>query len=326
MEFSLKKAIYNKGTFVTEEERSEYRMLSNAARSKSSVLQHNDTDAFRIPTETRALTAFGESVHSVVKGLHEGVRDNSILNKLGAEFIYPNAPVNVPDYSGINAEWKPVGESANGDNGQFQGRFLTPKRLTVKLTYTEDFFLLQTPETDAILMKDIVNAINSKLQQTIFGNHAAGSKDIPNGLLSSVPMVAELPSKASTMAMKAKVLKNNASADTVKYITNSEGYALLEQTPIIAGGDVFLLKDKELNNYPILETNALVSVGEKKNQHPLICADWSKLVIAQFGIEVRMNPFSKAHEGCIEVIANGYFDYCFRSQDWIERKLIKSAE
>lgn len=327
MKFNLRKAIYTGREFrLTNEEKSEYRLLSNSSYCSPGSENIVDTSGlFAIPSEKRS-SLFGSSVSCVVDGLHEGVRDNLLLYKLGAEFIYPTTNVSVPDFSGVNAEWKPTGQAASGNSGIFDGRYLTPKRLTAKLTYSREFFLSTDDYVDRVLINDIRNAMIEKLQQTILGAHDADTPNMPNGLLSSVPLTIEVPTKANTMSMKTKVLKNNGASNTICYITNSEGYALLEQTPVIAGGDVFLVKNKELNNIPILETNSLIAQGEKNNQYPLICADFSKLVIAQFGMYVTANPFSKGHIDCIDIIINGYFDWCFRSQDWIDRKCIKAAE
>ena len=93
--------------------------------------------------------------------------------------------VSIPVFSGSNVAWAGEVTGAADGAGSFSEVVLEPKRLTAYVDVSKQFLLQDSNDAEAMLKRDIVNAISEKLEQTILGN-TAGSTTQPAGLFNGV--------------------------------------------------------------------------------------------------------------------------------------------
>ena len=132
-----------------------------------------------------------------------------------------------------------------------------------------------------MLLRDIVNAVSSKLENTIFGS-AAGSATQPAGFFATAPAINGVATYGNIVAMETAVDTANA-LGTAKYICNAGAKGVLKTTPKVAGQPVYIMGENgEMNGYPCLCTNHVakqLQVGV--NEFGVVFGDWSQYVIGQ---------------------------------------------
>ena len=243
-------------------------------------------------------------------GLIEPLREALVCVKAGATFLTGlTGDVSIPRYTGTNALWKGEVAAAVDGAGTTSEITLSPKRITAFIDISKQFLTQNSAAVEAMLMKDIVNAISNKLENTIFGS-AAGSATQPAGFFATAPAIAGVTTYSNMVGLETAVDTLNA-LGSAKYITNAGGRGLLKTTPKVAGQPVYILGDNgEMNGYPVLVTNHVakqLQVGA--NEFGVVFGDWSQYVIAQWGaIDLTVDAVSQALNGNVRVVINAYFD------------------
>jgi len=160
-----------------------------------------------------------------------------------------------------------------------------------------------------MLMKDIVNAVSTKLQSTIFGKEAASATQ-PGGFFAVAPTIAGTATWANVVKMETNVDTANALGKGA-YITNAGGRGILKTTVKVANQANYLMDNgNEMNGYPVLVTNGVakaLQVGV--DEYGVVFGDWSQYVIAQWGaIDIVVDGLSQAINGNVRIVINAYFD------------------
>lgn len=284
-----------------------------------------------LPTiESRATitaTAGAAAIATELQPLMGPLRDALVLTQAGAHFMTGlRGTLSFPAYSGSTANWVAPGTSVAQGEGTFSAVTMSPKRLAAMIIVDKQFLLQDSVDAEAMLRRDIIDAIVGKLEATVFGKHSKSTANTPDGLLSGVTLTAAVPTKANTTALKAAVRKANIPTMRPAYVTNSEGYALLETTRLDSGSGLFLLENGRLNGVPVLETNGVVSGGSGGTEHPLIYGDFSQLIIGQWGaIELKVDPYTLADKDQVRIIVNSYWDIKARRDAAFKSTAIKAG-
>jgi hypothetical protein len=163
---------------------------------------------------------------------------------------------------------------------------------------------------EAMLMNDIVKAINDKLESTIFGK-VAGSATQPAGFFASAPTVNGSVSFANIVALETAVDAANAAVGNLCYITNATGRGLLKKTVKVANQASYLMEtDGKMNGYPVMVTNHIASALQVgANEEGLIFGNFADLLIGQWGaIDLTVDPYTAAKTADIIITVNAYFD------------------
>lgn len=245
------------------------------------------------------------------------LRGESILSKVGATFLTGLVGnVSIPAYSGSTAKWK--GEMVAADNGmgEFSSVELSPKRLTAYVDVSRQFLAQDSVGAENLLMRDIVDAIISKLEQTVFGD-AEGTNDMPEGLLYDAETVD--PSYAQACEDEAAITDFRGEK---LYVMSPAAKAAFKQTTISGQlSDLrLLMQDNEVNGYRVVSSSNVADGG-------YLFGDFSELVIAQWGaIDLTIDPYTLATKNAVRIVVNAFFDAKLRRPGAVIGAVIDSGE
>lgn len=278
--------------------------VNNAGMKEMRKAGLNTIGQIYLPTEKRAVSVATEGVDVVATDLYdiiEPLRAKNVLLNAGAKF-YTGLSNNVqlPVMTGANVGWAgEVGEAAGGGTA-FGNVVLQPKRLTAFVDISKMLLAQDSIGVENAIRMDLINAINSKIESTILGSGAktAGS---PAGMFNG-----KTPTKVTDfeglVGLEALVEENNVLGD-IAYIASPSAKASFRNMMKGSKGTAQLAYiDSSLDGTPVYSTS---NVAAKQ----FIVGDFSNLAIGQFGgIDITVDPFSKASTGMVRLVVNAYFD------------------
>ena len=251
------------------------------------------------------VAGFGqENVPEEKKSLDVAIRNASVLNRIGATW-FGNAvgDISLPHYDGSQVGWKGEIEAADDGKGGFSEVILQPKRLTAYVDVSKQFLLQDSNDAEAILVRDLAEAIAEHLDETVFGD-ATGSTQ-PAGLFSAEYDIAETGNTLSAitydnvLALESAVEENNGT--NFMFIANPKVKYALKGTQM-ASGLQMVYNAGEIDGYKAVVSNSVLAGG-------LICMDPRDLAVAQWGgVEITVDTVSRAIYGEVRLVVNAYFD------------------
>ena len=245
-----------------------------------------------------------ENVPEEKKSLDVAIRNASVLNKIGATW-FGNAvgDISLPHYDGSQVGWKGEIEAADDGKGGFSEVILQPKRLTAYVDVSKQFLLQDSNDAEAILVRDLAEAIAEHLDATVFGD-ATGSTQ-PAGLFSSEYDIAATGNTLSAITydnvleLESAVEENNGY--NFMFIANPRVKYALKGTQM-ASGLQMVYNAGEIDGYKAVVSNSVLEGG-------LICMDPRDLAVAQWGgVEITVDTVSRAIYGEVRLVVNAYFD------------------
>lgn len=264
----------------------------------------------QLPVEERALPTAGAIVATVIEqgkeiveteklNILEPLRGKSILAEAGATFLTGLVGnISIPTYSGSTVGWQ--GEMVEAENGKgaFDTVELSPKRLTAYIDISKQFLVQDSVGAEEMLRADIVNALVSKLEQTIFGDEA-GDSTKPAGIFYNAEEVN--PSYAAVCEAEADVTDF---AGDKRFVMSPAMKAQFKQTTI--SGDKsdlrLLMQGNEVDGYPVSVSSNVLAEG-------WAFGDFRELVVAQWGaIDIVVDPYTLATKNAIRLVINAFFD------------------
>jgi len=260
----------------------------------------------QLPTENRAIvtvTSEGEDVVATeVFNIMEPLRAKNVLADAGAT-IYTGlvGNVKVPVMGASQVTWEGETAAAQDGAGTFNHVELAPKRLTAYIDISKQF-LIQTENlsAEAKIRQDIVNAINTKLEQTILSADA-GTTTKPAGMLNGLTTSGALADFASICDLEAGVEGNNV-YDECKYVMDPKSKAVLRNMARSGDHTRLVMENKEVDGTPAFVTSNVP-------ENTVIYGAWSNLVIGQWGaIDLIVDPYTQAGNGCVRLVINAFFD------------------
>lgn len=267
----------------------------------------------QLPVEERAATddaivatvqTQGQEIVETEKlNILEPLRGKSILSEVGATFLTGLVGnISIPRYSGSTVGWK--GEMVAADNGEgaFDTVELSPKRLTAYIDISKQFLVQDSVGAEEMLRSDIVNALISKLEQTIFGD-AQGDTTKPAGIFYNAEEVN--PSYAAVCEAEAEVTDFSGNK---RFVMSPSMRAQFKQTTISGQQtDLRLLMDgNEVNGYPVSTSSNVLEEG-------WAFGDFRELVVAQWGsIDIVVDPYTLATKNAVRLVINAFFDAAVR--------------
>ena len=266
-------------------------------------------------TETRTVTVTdqGESPN-VVPGVHDSIIDteiqgileplysDSILFNLGCRTYsgVPYGDIQIPLMSKTSVGWAGEISAATATGVTFDTVLLSPKRLTAYIDISKMLLKQDTHQAEAAIRRDIVNALNDKLQETFFSDEA-GSEVKPAGIFYNQELT-EIEGFADIADLEATIDDNNISGNR-KYVVSNKAKAALRVMPKSSLTNQLMLESGEIDGTPVVATSAI----EDKN---MVYGDFSNIVICSWdNIELVLDEYTAAINGCIRLIINAYFDF-----------------
>lgn len=240
----------------------------------------NTVGQIYIPTmETRAaVSVASEGVDVVATDLYdiiEPLRAKNVLVQAGAKFytgLTNNAQI--PVMTGSNVNWAGETAAATDGNVAFNNVTLTPKRLTAYVDISKMLLAQDSIGVENAIRQDLINAINSKLENTILGK-GAKSATSPAGIFNG-----KTPTKVTDfeglVGLEAKVEEANVLGG-VSYIASPSARASFRNMMKGSRGTAQLAyTDGTLDGTPVYSTSNV----EAKT---FVVGDFSNLAIGSWG-------------------------------------------
>lgn len=261
-----------------------------------------------VNAETRAMTVQGDAgvhdsvVETEIEGILEPLYANSVLTKLGARWYsgLPQGDVQIPIMSGSTVKWEGEIADADATGNEFTTVKLSPKRLSAYIDISKQLIAQDTIGVEAAIRRDLVNALNDKLEATLFGN-AAGTTEKPAGLFYNV-VETNVDDFAGLCQFEAAVENQNIYG-AMKYVMNPSAKAAFRAMIKGTNATGMVYENGEMDG---IETFVTTNVASKK----FIYGDFSNLVVGSWGnIEITIDPYTQATKGCVRLVVNAYFDF-----------------
>lgn len=320
--FSLLKAVRAIANNQTLDERSQEVVNAGIAEMRKSGQSYSGQIV--LPVEERATVVAGtatkgqEIVAEDKLNILAPLRDALVLSAAGANFMTGLVGnVSIPTYSGSTVGWAGEVDAASDGAGTFGEVELSPKRLTAYVDISKQFLIQDSVSAEALLRKDIVDALSNKLESTILGA-VAGDATKPAGLFAGVTADTAAITFADILKMEQTLEEKNVGGN-IKFIASPAAKAVLRTTAV--GGTKsdlrMLMEGNEIDGISTLVTNGMASKG-------LILGNFNDLVIGQWGgIDLTVDPYTQAANGKIRLVVNAYFDAKPQRADSFVKKVLK---
>jgi len=245
-----------------------------------------------------------ENVPEDKKGLEVAIRNASVLNKLGATwFNSAVGDISIPKYSGSNVGWAGEIDAASDGAGEFSEITLQPKRLTAYVDISRTFLAQDANDAEAILIRDLAEAVAEKLDKTVFGADS-GTTVRPEGLFynSGYTMTGGTLSAVTyddILALEEAVEEHNGTNFT--FVASPAVKYALKGTQM-ASGLQMVWNGGEIDGYPAVVSNSVVKGG-------VIAFDARDLAVAQWAnMDITVDTVSRAVNNEIRLVVNAYYD------------------
>lgn len=168
----------------------------------------------------------GEDVVATeVWNVWEPLRQENVLVNAGAKlYTGLEGDVQIPLFSKGQVGWKGETATADDGNGSFSSVSLSPKRITGKFPISLQFLAQTTPDVEAAIRKDIADAFNDKIEETLLSD-VIGSATQPSGLFYGLSPKA-LKDYAALLDMEAEIEEDNFK--NCKYVVSPKAKAALK--------------------------------------------------------------------------------------------------
>ena len=285
-----------------------HNMKNTLVKELRNALDNNvKTISINASTETRAMQVTGEGgvhdqvVETEIQGILEPLYANSVLAKLGVKF-YPGLPqgdIQIPIMGKGTVGWAGEVAAASASSNEFTTVLMQPKRLTAYVDISKQLIYQDTIGVEAAIRRDIVNALNDKLEATILGA-SAGTATQPAGIFYNVS-----PTTTDTFAkicqLEATVENANVYGQ-MKYLLSTGAKAELRAMAKSSKSTQLVYEGGEVDGVPAITTS---NVANNK----FIYGDFSNLAVASWGnIDITIDEYTQAVNGCVRLVINAYFD------------------
>lgn len=288
--------------------------LSYSGQIQLPVEERADTDGAIVATVAEQGKEIVETEKLNILG---PLRGKSILSEVGATFLTGLVGnISIPTYSGSTCGWKGEMSTADNGKGEFDTVELSPKRLTAYIDISKQFLVQDSVGAEEMLRADIVNALVSKLEQTIFGEEA-GSATKPAGIFYN----AEEANPSYAEVCDAEAALTDYLGDK-KFAMSPSAKSVFKQTTISGEkSDLRLLMNgNEVDGYPVATSSNVTEGG-------WAFGDFRELVVAQWGsIDIVVDPYTLATKNAIRLVINAFFDAKVRREGAIKAYVIGGSE
>ena len=251
----------------------------------------------QIPVESRAaisVSADGEdTVATNLYNVMAPLRAKNVLLAAGAKLITNlTGNVQIPLMSATNCGWESeMGEAQDGA-GTFSSVKLSPKRLTCYIDISKQFLVQDSVGAEELIRQDIVQAINSKLEETLLSEDE-GDATKPAGIFSVIKPSAHTVSNFADLCNAESDIEDANVVGELKYVMSNKAKAALRSMQKSAKTTQLVMENGQIDGTPVLNTS---HVKGKK----FIFADWSNLAIGQFGaLDITVDSYSQATKGAL---------------------------
>ena len=267
----------------------------------------NNIKTITVNAETRAMQVTGGGgvhdsvVETEIDGILEPLYANSVLSQLGARWYtgLPKGDVQVPIMGKGNVGWEGEIAAAQATGNTFTTKKLSPKRLTAYVDISKQLLVQDTIGVEAAIRRDIVNALNDKLQATILGGEDKSDAK-PAGIFYNV--------SETTINNYKDLCKFEAGLDDAningekKYLMGNTAKATFRSMVKGNNNTGMVLEANQMDGTPMINTS---SVATNKFAY----GDFNYLAIGSWGdLDITIDQYTQAANGCIRLVINAFFD------------------
>ena len=257
----------------------------------------------QLPSQRAAVTVTAEGEDVVATDLFDilkPLRAKNVLSQAGAKFMSGLVGnVQVPVMSKSNVTWEGETSPAKDGAGTFSHVTLSPKRLTAFVDISKQMIAQDSVDVESAIREDLVNAINSKLEETVLGA-TAGSATQPAGIFFTIKPTA-VADFAALVTKEADVEDANVIGEC-KYILSNKAKAALRSMSKGTKSTQLVYENGAVDGTVALNTSNVAG----KNY---VYGDFSNLAIGSWGgVDLTVDPYTKAADGMIRIVVNMYVD------------------
>ena len=262
----------------------------------------------QLPTELRDnpvhYTVEADGAHVVVTdylNILEPLKAKNVLVAAGANYLTGLVGnIQIPSMTAENVYWEGEITDAKNGAGAFDHINMAPRRLSAYIDISKQFLVQDSLGAENLIRKQLVEAINDKLEATILSD-AAASGTVPAGIFNGITP-ADITDYASVCDFEAKLDENNFVGD-FKYVINPKAKAYLRSE--IKGTNATGM---------IMENDAIDGTATETTTHmatdTVAYGAWDNLYIGQWGgIDLTVDNYTQATKGCVRLVINAFFDY-----------------
>ena len=257
----------------------------------------------QLPSQRAAVTVTAEGEDVVATDLFDilkPLRAKNVLSQAGAKFMSGLVGnVQVPVMSKSNVTWEGETAAAKDGAGTFSHVTLRPKRLTAFVDISKQMIAQDSVDVESAIREDLVNAINSKLEETVLGA-TAGSATQPSGIFYTIKPTA-VADFAALVTKESDVEDANVIGEC-KYILSNKAKAALRSMSKGTKSTQLVYENGAVDGTVALNTSNVAG----KNY---VYGDFSNLAIGSWGgVDLTVDPYTKAADGMIRIVVNMYVD------------------
>ena len=310
--FSLLKAIRGYTSKAPADFAESYEFKVNEENKRAYGI--TDADIVLTAEQLRAFDG-SEALNQVVyqPGLYTSVlRPESVLAKTGARVVAVNGPsISFPvATSGVNAGWVNINGEVPSATMDFALKQMTPHKAGAFVDISFQSLLQDDPSAEAIVMDDIVKALDQVLDEgAIKGTGADGQPSgiTANGDINTVPVSGAF-TLSGVYGMEAKIRESYDYSNNLKFVCNTKNYYKYATTPYSAvEQNRMLLEDGKMIGHDVVICNAL-------DDNTIILGNFDELVLANFrGITLKIvEDAGLARKQAVEIVAHAAVDFLCR--------------
>lgn len=275
----------------------------NAGNEQARKAGINFQGQIQLPSTRAAVTVTAEGEDVVATELFDilkPLRAKNVLAQAGAKFLTGLVGnVQVPVMTKSNVTWEGETAAAKDGAGTFSHVTLSPKRLTAFVDISKQMIAQDSVDVEGAIREDLVNAINSKLEETVLGA-AAGTATQPEGIFKTIAPTA-VADFAALVNKESDVEDANVIGEC-KYILSNKAKAALRSMSKGTKSTQLVYENGSVDGTQALNTSNVVG----KNY---VYGDFSNLSIGAWGgVDLTVDPYTKAGDGMIRIVVNMYVD------------------
>ena len=275
----------------------------------------NAASSLVLPGETRTVVVNTIEGHDEVQGIN-GVHDdliqtdfqsileplyaNSALAEAGVTFLRGLVnDIQIPIMDKQSVGWSGEIDAAAKTTAKFSSKRLSPKRLTAYTDISKTALAQDSLSFEAAIRRDIVNALNDKLEATVLGK-VAGDEVKPAGI--GFGKSATLVDDYTKMCNFEAALEATNISGEPKYILSPTAKAAFRAMPQSSKATRLVMEGGEIDGTMCVSTT---NVAPNEFYYGV----FSNVIVGQWaGIEIIVDEVTQAVNGCVRLVINAYFD------------------
>ena len=303
----IDKVVNNRSFTEAEENLISRGKAMNASQGQNKI----GSGQIQIPLEERAAFTVGTDHNDMVatdlQTILDPLRAQNVLAKAGAKFLTGlRGDIQYPVLTAASVGWVAENGTAADGAGTISSKTISPKRLSAYIDISKQFLVQDSASCEQAIMRDLVNAINDKLEATILGNE---SDDPAHFSL----FYNQTPTAVSTFGdlcdLEATVEEANIFGK-MSYLVSPKAKSSLRK--MTQKANKLVLEGNDIEGTPVYSsTNVGKGVGSGTpfvQSGNLIYGDFTNLVIGQWGgLDLLIDPYTQARDNKIRVVVNALF-------------------